>query len=74
MACEQGDFSTRVGIVQPDTDATSHRQPRPIRRIDHRSVTPTDASFAQTGFGTFGQPPAGIVLGKAGLHTQDKDP
>ena len=70
---EKGDFGSGGGIVEPDTGGAGHREPRAIGRIGHRPVMRTDASFTQTGEGTFGQTPAGIVLGAAGMHTQGRD-
>ena len=70
MVREQSDFSPRGDIVQPDTDVAGHRYPRAVRRIGHRTVAVTDFSFAQTGEGTIGQVPSGVVLAAALLGEQ----
>ena len=73
MSREPNDLGAGVGIVEPDANAGSHRQPCAVRRIGQSPVAPTDPSLAQAGEGSFGKRPASVVLGAAFLHEERSD-
>jgi hypothetical protein len=70
MPREQGKFGTGVRIVEPNTDASRHREPSTIGRI--RNIT-RYLTFTEARVGTLGQTPSGIVLGNATLQKRDED-
>jgi hypothetical protein len=69
MTREEVQFCTGMGIVYPYTNTACHRESIAIRGIRYLSSYLT---FAEAGFGTFGQIPFGIILGGGVWYKQKR--